>query len=82
MNELLERASRAVATANGYHYSGDSILENAEANPRSEHFVAIAQAVIDAAGVAKMQAEMRRVADELGRRGLVDLADDLRMASK
>lgn len=46
MSEILERAARAVATANGYHYSGDSILDNAADNPRSAHFVAVADAVL------------------------------------
>lgn len=44
--ELIEVAARAVATANGYHYSGDSIIENAKDNPRSAHFVEVAAAVI------------------------------------
>lgn len=47
MSEMLEAAARAVATATGYHYSGDSIIESAEENPRSAHFVAVARAVID-----------------------------------
>lgn len=47
MSAILEAAARAVATATGYHYSGDSIIENAEDNPRSAHFVAVARAVID-----------------------------------
>lgn len=45
---LLEKAARAVATATGYHYSGDSIIDNAADNPRSAHFVAVAKAVLDA----------------------------------
>lgn len=44
---MLEAAARAVATATGYHYSGDSIIDNAEDNPRSAHFVAVAKAVLD-----------------------------------
>lgn len=47
MSAMLEAAARAVATATGYHYSGDSIIDNAEDNPRSAHFVAVARAVID-----------------------------------
>lgn len=48
MSAMLEAAARAVATATGYHYSGDSIIENAEDNPRSAHFVEVARAVINA----------------------------------
>lgn len=44
---MLEAAARAVATATGYHYSGDSIIDNAEDNPRSAHFVEVARAVIN-----------------------------------
>ena len=47
MSAMLEAAARAVATANGFRYSGDSILENAEENPRAALFVAVARAVID-----------------------------------
>lgn len=47
MSEMLEAAARAVATATGYHYSGDSIIDNAEDNPRSAHFVEVARAVIN-----------------------------------
>lgn len=43
---LLEKAARAVATASGYHYRGDSIIVSAVDNPRSAHFVEIAKAVI------------------------------------
>lgn len=48
MSAMLEAAARAVATATGYHYSGESIIENAEDNPRSAHFVEVARAVINA----------------------------------
>ena len=47
MSAMLEAAARAVATATGYHFSGESIIENADDNPRSAHFVAVARAVID-----------------------------------
>lgn len=47
MSAMLEAAARAVATATGYHYSGDSIIDNAEDNPRSAHFVEVARAVIN-----------------------------------
>jgi hypothetical protein len=47
MSAMLEAAARAVATATGYHYSGDSIIDSAEDNPRSAHFVAVARAVMD-----------------------------------
>ena len=43
---MLEAAARAVAIADGYHYSGDSIVDNAIDNPRSAHFVEIAKAVL------------------------------------
>lgn len=66
MSFMLEAAARAVATATGYHYSGDSIIENAEDNPRSAHFVAVARAVIGV--VLPMERERcATIADEWNR---------------
>lgn len=60
---VLEAASRAVATATGYHYSGDSIIENAEDNPRSAHFLAVAKAVLAALDQEAVYRVVKRVAE-------------------
>ena len=56
--QATDAAARAVATETGYHFSGESIIENAEDNPRSAHFVAVARAVINA--ILPIEREVRR----------------------
>lgn len=77
MSAMLEAAARAVATATGYHYSGDSIIESAEDNPRSAHFVAVAQAVINAVLPVERDAILKITAavahDDCGYRGAMDM---------
>ena len=61
--DVLEAASRAVATASGYHFSGDSIRENALDNPRSAFFVEVAKAVLGALDASAIPAIVKRVAE-------------------
>lgn len=46
---VLERCARAVAKASGYAFTGNSILESANHNPRAARFVTIARAVLQEA---------------------------------
>lgn len=60
---VLEAASRAVAKANGFEYSGESIIENAEDNPRAAKFVDVAKAVLAALDQEAVYHVVKRVAE-------------------